>query len=41
MQLAVFAVVRTCSWLVKPAGEVPYGTAVNRYERGQLGLAVW
>jgi hypothetical protein len=40
LQLTVFAVVRTRSWLFKAAGEVAYWAEVNRYERDQLGLAV-
>jgi hypothetical protein len=41
LQLTAFALVRTRSWLFKAAGEVAYGTAVSRYERDELGLAVW
>ena len=40
LQLPLFAAVRTYSRPVKAAGEEAYGTAVNRYERDQLGLAV-
>jgi hypothetical protein len=41
LQLTPFAVVRPSSCSSKRAGESAYGTAVNRYERDQLGLAVW
>jgi hypothetical protein len=40
-QLTLFAVVRTRSGLFKAAGEVAYGTKMDRYERDQLGAAVW
>jgi hypothetical protein len=41
LQLTAFAVVCTRSWLCKAAGELAFGTETDRYERDQLGLAVW